>query len=205
MNYEKTKFYFLKEDCLTEFGYEKGNEIYTHSNNILEDILKENDYIENKKIRKHLSTHLFPIISYYLTLEKFDFSKKESYKLSYKEIQKLGNLKKKRNKKLMKIPFFYHIIKLVAKWYINSKWPEEGWKTEWLKQDNDEIHFRFHDCVYFTLTKKYGCPEVCKLFCSEDTISHSGFYPKMIFERKKTIGLGDKYCDFHLKNGNNIK
>ena len=97
------------------------------------------------------------------------------------------------------------IVKLIAKTYINNKWSPEVWKTEWLKQDNEEIHFRFHDCVYFNLTKKYGCPELCKLFCTEDTISHSGYVPKIIFEREKTIGRGDKYCDFHLKNGNNMK
>jgi len=203
VTFDKTKFHFLKEDCIIQFGTEKGNTIYNHSNNLFEDLLKENDYVENHKIRKHLVTHLFPIIAYYLTLREFNFSKKESYKFSYKEIEKLGNIKKKRNEKLVKIPFIYYIIKVIAKIYINNKWPVEAWKTEWLKRNKYEIHFRFHGCVYFNLTKKYGCPEICKLFCAEDNISSSGYAPKMIFEREKTIGRGDKYCDFHLKNGKN--
>ena len=106
---KKTKFYFLKKDCIIEFGNENGNAIYNHSNKHLEYLLNENDFIENNKIRKHLATHLFPIIAYYLTLQEFNFSKKESYKLAYKEIQKLGNIKKRRNEKLKKIPFIYHI------------------------------------------------------------------------------------------------
>jgi hypothetical protein len=95
------------------------------------------------------------------------------------------------------------MIKLIAKRYIHNKWPTEGWKIEWIKQDNEEIHFKFHDCVYFNITKKYGCSEICKLFCAEDTISNSGYYPKIIFERKQSIGRGDRYCDFRFKNGNN--
>lgn len=201
MSYDKSKFHFFKTDCILEFGNEKGNLIYNRSDKCLEELLKENDYIENRKIRKHLATHLFPIMAYYLTLQDFNFSKKESYKLAYKEIQKLGNIKKQRNKKLIKIPFIYYIIRLISKIYINNKWPVEGWKTEWLKQDNEEIHFKFHDCVYFHLTKKYGCPEICKLFCAEDAISSSGYAPKIIFKRDQTIGRGYKYCDFHLKKG----
>lgn len=204
MNYNKTKFHFLKKDCIIEFGNEKGNIIYEHSTNRFKELLRENDYVENHTIRKHIATHLFPLIAYYLTLQEFNFSKKESYKLSYKEIEKLGTIKKKRNKTLVKIPFIYYMIKFIAKRYIHNKWPTEGWKIEWLKQDNEEIHFKFHDCVYFNLTEKYGCPELCKLFCIEDTISFSGYSPKIIFERKKTIGQGNKYCDFHLKNENNM-
>ena len=202
MDYTKTKFPFLKEDCINEFENEKGNAIYNHSNKRLEEFLKEKDYVENSTIRKHLTTHLFPLMAYYLTLKDFDFSKKDSYKLAYKKIQKLGNIRKKRNERLKKIPFIYSLFKLFAKPYINNQWPVEAWKTEWLKQDNDEIHFRFHDCVYFNITKKYGCPEICKLFCSEDIISSSGYAPKIIFKREKTIGQGNKYCDFHFKNNN---
>ena len=200
MNFDKTKFNFLKKDCLVEFGSEKGNSIYDHSTKCLEELLNKNDYVEHPKIRKHLVTHLFPLMAYYLTLHEFNFSKKESYKLAYKEIEKLGHIKKKRNEKLAKIPFIYYLIKLVAKRYIHNKWPIEGWKIEWIKQDNREIHFKFHDCVYFNLTKKYGCPELCKLFCAEDIISNSGYAPKILFEREKTIGQGNKFCDFHFKN-----
>ncbi|MCL2115799.1 MAG: hypothetical protein FWH29_06225 [Methanobrevibacter sp.] len=117
MNYDKTKFHFLKKDCINEFGIEKGNIIYNHSSECFENLLKENDYINNLKIRKHFLTHLFPLIAYYLTLQKFNFSKKEAYKLSFKQIRRLANIKKKRNEKLAKIPFIYYLLKFIAKKY----------------------------------------------------------------------------------------
>jgi len=50
------------------------------------------------------------------------------------------------------------------------------------------------------LTKKYGCPELCTVFCENDDISFRGLMPKIRFERKGTLGQGADKCDFHLIN-----
>ena len=60
-------------------------------------------------------------------------------------------------------------------------------------------------CIYFEITKKYNCPEMCTLFCKNDDVIFAGYKPSIIFERTGTIARGQKVCDFHFKNAKNIK
>ncbi|MFR8542833.1 MAG: L-2-amino-thiazoline-4-carboxylic acid hydrolase [Enterocloster sp.] len=34
-----------------------------------------------------------------------------------------------------------------------------------------EIHFNLHRCLYWDVTKQFGCPELCCVFCESDDIS----------------------------------
>ncbi len=64
--------------------------------------------------------------------------------------------------------------------------------------DGQEIHFNFHRCVYWDVTKQFGCPELCCVFCERDDISFSGLAPKINFLRSGTLGGGAACCDFHF-------
>ncbi|WP_408629725.1 L-2-amino-thiazoline-4-carboxylic acid hydrolase [Alkaliphilus flagellatus] len=83
-----------------------------------------------------------------------------------------------------------------------KQYPKEGWHTEWIKYNNEEIHFDFTSCMYVETTKRYNCLELCPLFCANDDITLAGYSPNIIFERSETIGRGQSKCDFHFINGN---
>lgn len=51
---------------------------------------------------------------------------------------------------------------------------------------------------YWDVTKQFGCPELCCVFCESDDISFSGLAPKINFLRNGTLGSGADCCDFHF-------
>lgn len=74
----------------------------------------------------------------------------------------------------------------------------KGWQTEWVRCDCQEIHFNLHRCLYWDVTKQFGCPELCCVFCESDDISFSGLASKINFLRNGTLGSGADCCDFHF-------
>ena len=79
-----------------------------------------------------------------------------------------------------------------------NHFPPEGWQTEWVRCDCQEIHFNLHRCLYWDVTKQFGCPELCCVICESDDISFSGLAPKINFLRSGTLGSGADCCDFHF-------
>ncbi|MBE6024905.1 MAG: hypothetical protein E7231_17280 [Cellulosilyticum sp.] len=62
------------------------------------------------------------------------------------------------------------------------------------------IKFNLKRCVYHETVSHYGCPELCTVFCQNDTTAFSGYLPKIVFQRSGTIGEGKAMCDFHFIN-----
>ena len=83
-------------------------------------------------------------------------------------------------------------------------YPKEGWDIQWIKYDVNEIYFDMKSCIYFAITQKYNCVELCPLFCANDDITLAGYKPAIVFERNETIGKGQNRCDFHFKNKKSI-
>lgn len=201
MDYMNTLFPFLLEDCITEFGKESGTEIYNQACERLASMLENADYRNNESIKEHIVKNMFPMISYYLTLQGQGYSKEEAYSLTLKETQKAAHIQKTKNQALARLPFAYRIFKLLAKGIIKKMYPIEGWETEWIQFDNKEIHINFSRCLYFELTACHGCPELCTVFCKNDTVTFSGYEPKIHFERNGTLAEGATCCDFHFIRG----
>jgi len=53
MDYNKTHFHFLEEDCINEFGNENGKKIYDLSCTRLSSTLEKADYRKNDIIKEH--------------------------------------------------------------------------------------------------------------------------------------------------------
>jgi len=201
MDYKKTNFPFLEEDCINEFGDENGKIINALSKTRLSTMLESADYRNNYVIKEHYSRNMFPIISYYLTLQDRGYSKETAYNFVLKEAQKAANIQKRKNKMFSKMPFAYKIFKLFTKEIMKKMYPKEGWETEWILFNNKEIHINFKTCIYVKMTLYYGCPELCTVFCRNDEIIFSAYVPKIYFKRDGTIAEGSVCCDFHFMNG----
>lgn len=205
MDYKSTYFAFLQEDCIREFGQYDGTKIYNQACECLTSMLKNADYRNNKGIKEHIVKSMFPIIAYYLTLKERGYSKEDAYDLTLKVSQKMAFILKAKNETLAKLPFAYKIFKFFSKIVMKKEYPVEGWITEWVKFNNDEIHINFKSCLYVELTTQYGCPELCTVFCKNDTVTFSGFEPKIHFIRNGTIAEGASCCDFHFIHGKYYK
>ena len=187
MNYKNTHFPFLQEDCITEFGQETGTEIYSQACERLTSMLENADYRNNESIKEHIVKNMFPMIAYYLTLQGHGYSKEEAYSLTLKETQKAAHIEKDKNATLAKLPFAYKLFKLFSKGVIKKKYPIEGWETEWVRFDDKEIHINFTSCIYLDMTTNYGCPELCTVFCKNDTVTFSGYEPRFTLSEPERL------------------
>ncbi|MBU3132364.1 L-2-amino-thiazoline-4-carboxylic acid hydrolase [Clostridium gasigenes] len=204
MNYCDTKYKDLKSICIEKYGNEKGLYIYNKAEEIFRKMKDEADYRNSDVIKEHMTKKIFPVLAYYMALLEYSFSTNDAYANTLEETQKHATLSKKKNEKLGKMPFSYYLFKLCSKKVMGKNFPDEGWETEWVRYDNKEVHFNLKRCVYFEVTSQYGHPELCTVFCANDTTSFSGYLPNITFERSGTIGEGKRMCDFHFKNSKYI-
>ena len=199
-NYSGTKFKDLNSVCIQKYGNEKGILIYNKAEELFQKMKDEADYRGSGVIKAHMVGNIFPVLAYYMALIDFGYSNEAAYANTLEETQKHAIAAKTKNQKLMKIPSSYYIFKLFSKRVMRKGYPIEGWETQWVRHDSEEIHFNLKSCVYFETTRKYGHPELCPVFCANDTTSFSGYLPKIKFERSGTIAEGKEMCDFHFIN-----
>jgi len=201
MNYNDTQFKDLQSVCAEKYGNEKGLCIYSKAEDIFQKMQDEADYRNSDIIKWHMAENIFPVMAYYMALLEYEFSTDDAYANTLEEMQKHAMLAKEKNKVFAKIPFAYFLFKLGCRKVMGKYYPNEGWETDWVRYDKEEIHFNLKKCVYFEVTSQYGHPELCAAFCANDTTRFSGYLPNIKFERSGTVATGMEYCDFHFKNG----
>ena len=202
MEFNKTEFKFFHKYCISKFAEDTGSKIYETAENILAEMINEADYKNSKAIKWHMDKNMLPTIAMYLAFKQFGITRERAYDYTLEILQIACKRTQKKNRFLGKMPFGYSLFKLFCKSIIAKQYPKEGWHTEWIKYNNEEIHFDFTSCIYVETTKRYNCLELCPLFCANDDITLAGYSPNIIFERSETIGRGQSKCDFHFINGN---
>ena len=198
MNLNDTKLCFLEEDCVNQFGSDKGKAVYSLAAQRFEALLSRADYRGSKEIKFHLTMNLYPTMAYYQTLQQYGLSKGEALSLVRKETVRAANIKKAEQAKTAKLPCVYLMYRLFVKSVMKKKFPVEGWDTEWIRCDGKEIHFDMTRCIYKDICDAEGCPELCAVFCENDDIAFSGLMPEIRFERTGTLGKNADRCDFHF-------
>lgn len=200
-----TKLFFLKNDCLEEFGEQKGNEIYSSAESIYEQLCREADYKNDEAITFHLTMNLFPTMAYYKSLRSMGYNQDSALAYVKKETVKAANIKKEEQAKLARMPFAYIMYRLFVKNVMKKNFPDAGWDTEWVRCDGKEIHFNMKRCIYKDICDSEKCSELCQVYCDNDDIAFSGLMPKIRFERAGTLGKGADCCDFHYVNNKRVK
>lgn len=198
MKISETTFPFLEADCLRIFGGERGRSLFRRTEEIYQDLLDHADDRGSDAIRSHLYLKLFPPMAYYKALRADGLDQQKALEYVRLESRKAAENKREQMRRLSNLPFAYAVYRACVKKYMRTNFPQEGWETEWIRCDGAEIHFNLHRCLYWDLTNKYGCPELCRIYCENDTISFSGLLPKIRFERSGTLADGADCCDFHF-------
>ena len=195
MKISETPFAFLLDDCVREFGEEDGRKIYQEADDVFSKLEAESDY------KGHIQMKLLPPLSYYKALLSAGCGRAAALELVRAGEKKTAEAKKESMSKMARLPFAYSIYRMGVRKFMTKNFPEEVWKTEWVRCDGKEIHFNLHSCIYHDLCSKYGCPELCTVYCENDEIAFSGLLPKIRFERSGTLGNGAECCDFHFWKG----
>ena len=66
MNISETTFSFLQQDCIKEFGNQKGKELFESTEQMYQHLLNTADYKNSEVIQDHLKKKLFPPISHWI-------------------------------------------------------------------------------------------------------------------------------------------
>lgn len=198
MTLKESNLFFLREDCLRTFGEEKGDRLYRRTEERYQKLMGQTDDRGSVAVRSHLQSNLFPALSYYQILRDDGMDEEQALAHVRRETQRAAGIKRDRMKRLARIPFAYTVYRLAVKGYMRKNFPAEGWETRWVRRDAGEIHFDLHRCLYWEVTRQYGCPELCTVYCENDIIAFSGLMPGIRFERSGTLGQGAVCCDFHF-------
>lgn len=201
MELNKTAFPFLEEDCIRQFGEETGRRLLAQAEAAYQALLGETGRYRDAAVREHLRGKLLPMMAYYQALRAAGTDQGEALDYVRKETRRAAAAQKEKMKSLGRLPFAYTLFRLGAKKHMKKNFPPEGWATEWVRCDGREIHFDLHRCIYRELTKRCGCPELCRVYCENDNLVFSGLLPGIRFARAGTLGDGAPCCDFHFFKG----
>lgn len=183
----------IKKFLFEEFGKEKGTVVFEKQNEVLKELIT-NTKNKSKNQMKTLTNTILPRIALYKVLQKEDLPKDEvtNYMRKYM-IEKIAQKKHSSTAKIEIVPGFYSIY---------SKVFLKIMRTTDLQKSEQKCGKGFFDvtikkCLWHTACIENDCPELCRLFCDVDNVTHGGL-KKIGFIRTQTLGYDGKCCDFHF-------
>ncbi|MFA5657950.1 MAG: L-2-amino-thiazoline-4-carboxylic acid hydrolase, partial [Oscillospiraceae bacterium] len=179
MSYQDTKYNDLSSVCNIEYGDEQGTQIYKKSEQYFHQMINEADYRNSEIIKNHMNNNIFPVLAYYMSILDNGFDQQRAYDMVLQQTQKHANIQKEKNRKFGSMPFAFLMYRLAARKVMDKNFPIEGWETEWVRYDKQEVHFDLKRCLYFDVISSYGHPELCTVFCKNDITAFSGYLPKI--------------------------
>ena len=69
------------------------------------------------------------------------------------------------------------------------------------KTKGGKITFQVQRCLYYDISHKFGCPELCPVFFEYEHIAFKGLGPKIVCSRAGELATGHEVCDFCFKKG----
>ena len=150
---------------------------------------------KNPILQRHLTEGILPGLALYQILRESGESQECALEIIDQTFEALFSDQRKKMKMLGRIPCIYPFLRL----YIQPamrQYPPEGWKMDWLQNDKNAIRFDMKSCFYYNTLSQYGAAELTASFCRVDDLIYSDMSTQIQWQRLKTIGRGDTYCDF---------
>ena len=201
MGFYQTRFGYFEDECIKRFGADEGKRLFLEADGLLNRMVDEIPPSTGSVIKQHMAGNMLPTIAMYLVFKNNKSTSEKAYDNTLEIVQIAAQKAREQNSRLKNIPFAFQVFKYFCKRIIQNQFPDEGWNVVWRRYDKKEIHVDFTSCIYLSTCVKYGCPEVCPVFCANDDTAFSGYFPKIIFKRSSTLANGQALCDFHFING----
>ena len=197
MNYDKTELNFLEKDVLRAFGEQEGSRIYARASKLYTELSVTTDYLKSPTYERQLRMLVYPVIAYYKTLLAFGYKTDAALGLVRNETEKAADSCAEVLANQMRPVFPFHAFKRNIKNFIEYKFPGKGWSVSDLKARGRRIRFCIRECLFCTVCKKFGCPELCEVFCDyERDAFGKGLRTALAFECGGSIATGHEKCDF---------
>jgi hypothetical protein len=128
------------------------------------ELFEKHELPKNHALQWHLIEGILPGLAFYRVLMEAGESHESALVIIGQIFETLFSDDLARMKKLGRLKFIYPFLRLYIKPAMR-KYPTEGWKIEWLKNDKDAIRFDMRSCYYHDTFSKYGTPELTVSFC----------------------------------------
>ncbi len=187
-----------KHQLTKRFGKQLSNSIYNESLDIFIKLCEENKN-ESQKEKNHTNVKIYPAIALTLAQMNYGISREDSISFTSDFIAYRSNKMAKVLKLFLKIPNIYKKApKFFEKMTIKNFGKEAKFDAIFYDTPQSMMRFDMLKCPYFDICKKYGLTEITKAFCKGDDIVYGNMHPKLVWNRKKTLGDGDDICDFNI-------
>lgn len=196
MNYENTELNFLRADVVRKFGEEEGEKIFNRSAKLYAELAVTTDYKKSRTLERQLKSLVYPVIAYYKTLLAFGYRESSALGLVREETSKAAQESAGNLANQMRPIFPFHAFKRNIRNFIEYKFPSEAWAFSSLRVRGRRISFSIDKCLYHDITEKFGCPELCTVFCDYEREAFAGLCPPIAFSADGTIATGHERCAF---------
>lgn len=186
----------FKRILMKDYGRQVGMDLYATFDDNYENLFSNRTPIENKALRRHQDYVILPGIALYdafgtneatmaSPLTAMDIFYEHYYYNSKIMYQLLGRL-----------PFYFNLLKGMAKKQMTVTYPSCGFNTTWLHNSNERIEFHVDKCFYYSTLKSYNRSELTACYCTVDDYLYKNMSKKISWDRNKTLGRGDNLCNF---------
>ena len=201
MNYEKTELYFLQKDLMRRFGDEEGQKIFSRASKLYAELSVTTDYKNSATLERQLKRLVYPVIALYKTLLAFGYKIPNALGIVRTETEKAARETAGVLANQMRPIFPYRAFRRNIRNFMEYKFPSGGWKSAGLCVRGKKISFRIEHCLYYSITEKFGCPELCGVFCDYERAAFGGLRPQVEFECGGMLANGHEFCDFRFLKG----
>jgi len=150
----------------------------------------------HRALRAHLEGNILPGLALYHTLLEED----DEQEAVLAEVESLFQVAFSGLPKLMpllgRLPDPFVVFRRAAHWVLRRSFPPQGWEMEPVEDSDRCFAFNVHRCFYLEVLTAYGAPELTKLYCKMDDLAYNALPSSVTWERTRTLGRGDAYCNF---------
>ncbi len=187
----------FRKIAFERYGEERGRKLYNKV--CTRAMVYTLEYRDLPKVQAmHYYGQILPLIAVYKVMQERDPKNAENIVRSICESRsrKVSMLLRL----VMKIPYIHKGVpvfcgKLVSKVfnresgfvYAKDRFGRRVWEADIVK------------CPYHDTCKLFRCPELTHYFCDSDDICYGSMHKKVLWKRTKTLGRGDKVCNFRIE------
>lgn len=164
-----------------------------------QELYKKHRFPEHPVLQWHLIEGILPGLALYQILREYGETQENALAKVDKTFEVLFSDNFSKMKMLGRLRFIFLFLRIYIKPAMHQ-YPPEGWKIEWLQNDENAIRFNMKSCFYFDTFLKFGVPELTAAFCRVDDLTYDNMSSYIRWQRTQTIAKGESYCDFCFLN-----
>jgi hypothetical protein len=154
---------------------------------------------QQSALRQHYEEGILPSLALYQTLRE-EYNDQESA-LNEMDLIIAAMVERSGRRRLVQIlgylPDPFKVMRMVNRWVMKVRYPREGWRFEWVEDNDQCIAYDARECFYLNVLTACGAPELTAHLCTIDDLLYSDL-PGISWERTKTLSRGDDRCNFRF-------